>query len=179
METKLTFRLKFEDEDTFLINCFNQYNQEVGYIRLEKIHCGSYYIFEDVLTYEEYDDFFPEDKFLYLRDLYVYKNFRHKGYGNILMSRFLETFNKPHKVYEDFNKYPVCLNASPFDEFHNNTLTLEYLIEFYKKFGFSIMKKQKNNCFMILEPISEISLIENIIRYQKNTQQSKSKFSFK
>lgn len=128
-----------ETEDGFEINGFIG-DDEVCSVVLDVVYHG-FWIFEGDLTEEEYEEIFPNDKFMQIVHLSVPdKNMRGLGLAKKLVKLAIE---KTKQVGLD----TLYLNASPMG---SDGLALPDLIGFYQSFGFNVFKHQGNNALMVL-----------------------------
>jgi len=117
-----------------------------------------------VATYPKYEfkDDFTEDEFekLGLDEDDVIGKIEHieiddvhkgKGYAKLLMTRAI-------KIAKEKDLVPIYLNASPMGF---SGLRTDELTEFYKKFGFRVIKKQGNNNLMLLDESEKVYESEN------------------
>lgn len=105
----------------------------------ETYQCGYIHLTE-YFDLEPFDYFFDSvdlekkfkyDKFLYIEEFLIEKDFRNEGIGNLMMNIFLTEI-----VPEYFSNYEiVVLFAEPFE----NNIQLKTLKKFYEKFGFKLM----------------------------------------
>jgi len=100
----------------------------VGYIIVEQI-MGGYWMFEDEISEDEYDEIFPDDSFLKIEHLVVFDDYKGGGYGKALVS---EAINYGKQVGEKI----IYLNASPMG---GSGLSIGNLVNFYKSFGFKTL----------------------------------------
>ncbi len=128
-----------EDSDSIRLKLYHESGEEIGYIDIAEIINGYWWFETEEVSEEQYDSMVPDDKFLLIQMVDVYPKFRRKGYANIMMGTL------PQYLKQYFPKYDVfVLNASPIQ-----SLPLEILIEFYKKFGYEELTKSDVNCTMI------------------------------
>jgi len=138
MEYKITPATRNNDTITFeLIHN----GLDIAHINLSEIISG-YEYFEDSLTEEEYDNIFIEDKYIYIEEVYVDKNWRGKGIANKIMNKFFEYSKRKYPKYDKF-----VLNASPMEL----SIPLNLLKLFYNKFDFFELIDNKHNCVMLRE----------------------------
>ena len=133
------FKYKREDEDEITIQAIHDY-QIIGSLSMAAMY-NAYWYFEDEMTEDEYNELFPEDKFMNIGYLEIkQRQYMGEGIAKELMTRAI------HKAKQQgFNT--IWLNASPMG---NQGLALDDLVRFYKKFGFKEMLHQGNNTQMIL-----------------------------
>lgn len=140
---KLTFDIEEDQEgfdgDRVTIKSFLN-EVEVGKIIIEFVYNG-FWMFEDEITEEQYDDLFPDDKFAKIEYLEVYDKFKGKRYSKYLMNECL-------KFIKEKGENIVYLNASPMGF---TGLNNEELFNFYKSFGFKTFIKYPDNEEMILK----------------------------
>ena len=124
--------------DVYRIN-FEHFGLTIGYIEFSEIFNGQD---DDDLTEEEYDELFPDDKYVYILQVYVDRNWRGKGIANNLINKFFEFCEDEFPDNLEF-----ALNASPMEL----SIPLNYLIRFYETFGFEPIPKLSypDNCTMI------------------------------
>lgn len=134
-----TFKYKREDEDEMTIQAIHDH-QLIGSLSMVAMQ-GAYWYFEDEMSEEQYDEFFPEDKFMNIGYLEIkQRKYMGEGIAKELMKRAI------HKAKQQgFNT--IWLNASPMG---TQGLALTDLVGFYKKFGFKEMLHQGHNTQMIL-----------------------------
>lgn len=129
-------------EDEFTIKAFYD-EEEIGFISFFIFYDAYDQEFYDILSIEEYDNIFDNDDILIsLSYLNVDPEFRGLGIAKMLVEKGLNFFKK-----KGYNKF--FLNASPMRD-GNNFLNLKNLVNFYEKFGFKVLKDQKNNVIMYL-----------------------------
>lgn len=140
----VTFKIinRLEQDSAYNIEAWEN-NEKVGSVTIEE-PVDKYYYFEDDMSEEKYDKIFPEE-FATIQDLRVDTNHTEKGIGTQLMNKALDFIKNTMKVKI------VFLNASPMD---HKALSIEPLINFYKKFGFKVFLRKKDwtdNAYMILK----------------------------
>lgn len=152
------FKYKRQDEDEILITA--TYNNElIGNLNMA-VMTNAYWYFKDSFTEEQYDEFFPDDKFIDIAWIQVSKQkFRGEGIAKELMKRALAKAKQ-----QGFNR--IYLNASPigFD-----SLSIQDLVNFYKSFGFKEILHQGHNVQMLLsvEAPMEESVIDPKMQQHK------------
>ena len=117
-------------------------NQLAGYIDFEE-YFDAYWYFENYISEEKFLKLFPNSNFINMQLLFIKSDFRRKGLGNILMDNFVKYINK------SFPYTPIYLNASPFDNDIEPSISFENLVKFYKRFQFVEIIRQQFNCQMI------------------------------
>ena len=147
-----SFKYKRESEDELVINAI--YNGEI----IGKLSMGfmmnAYWYFEDEFSEEQYDQMFPDDKFVLIGWLEVpQKIYRGEGIAKELMKRAIAKAKQ--QGYDT-----IYLNASPMG---TSGLYLNDLVGFYKSFGFEEALHQGNNVQMILHlnPKKELAETSN------------------
>ena len=100
------------------------------------------YYFEGDFTEEEYDQYFPNNATTFISWVEVYNDI-HKGNG---IARRLMNMAIAKSKELGFDR--IYLNASPIQS--EKSLPLNELINFYKSFGFQIIKHQGHNAQMLL-----------------------------
>lgn len=91
-------------------------------------------------TEEKLYKIFPYKKIINLELLLVEEKFRNQGIATVLMTKFLELFNKT----EEFKKYEIIyLEVDPYI----GNISEKDLINFYKNFGFEDINVFKNELF--------------------------------
>jgi len=120
-----------------------KYNGDHLYIELPNIGFVEGYkmpieldIAED-LSSDEIEELGIIDPYFTIKHIEVYD--KRKGYGNELMSVFLDITNK-------LGLNQIILNASPLDR----NIDLEGLVAFYEDWGFEVIKKYKDHSIMML-----------------------------
>ena len=114
----------------------------VGYIIVEQL-MHVYWMFEDEISEDEYNEIFPDDRFLKIEHLLVFDDYKNGGYGKQLVN---QAINYAKEVGENI----IYLNASPMG---NSGLNITNLVNFYRSLGFQILQhsnKWSNNKEMIL-----------------------------
>jgi GNAT superfamily N-acetyltransferase len=117
-------------------------NQLVGYIDFEE-YFDAYWYFEHYIDENQFNKLFPNSSFINMQLLFIRSQYRKKGFGNILMKKFLKYIEK------SFPYMPVYLNASPFDNDIEPNISFENLVRFYESFHFIKIIKQEFNCQMV------------------------------
>ena len=147
LENPVTFTT-FDDDGRITISAMVG-RTNVGYIVVEQITNG-YWMFQDDISEEEYDEIFPDDSFLKIEHLLVFDDYKSGGYGKQLVNKAIE-YGK--EVGEDI----IYLNASPMG---SSGLNIGNLVNFYKGFGFKTLphsEKWANNKEMVLNLSSTIN----------------------
>lgn len=149
-----SFKYKRESEDELVINAI--YNGEI----IGKLSMGfmmsAYWYFEDEFSEEQYDEMFPDDKFVLIGWLEVPQNkYKGEGIAKELMKRAITKTKQ-----QGYNT--MYLNASPVG---NQGLQLSDLKGFYESFGFKETLHQGGNVQMIKyinppKPIEETDINE-------------------
>lgn len=138
-KSPLTFKTKRDnEEETTTIKSYED-GEYVGKIIFGDMH-DMFWYFEGDFTEDEYYKLFPDDEMVRIEDLEVEDEFKHKGYGKLLMDQALEEIH--HK--SDMKK--IYLNACPIG---TSGLPLKNLVKFYEKFGFVSIIDQSKNIQMI------------------------------
>lgn len=114
--------------------------KRLAYISFREIQYG-YYIFEDDMEEDEYNELFPDDEFAYLETLHVEPEHRGKGYARKLIGEAL-------KYIRSKGLRQVYLNASPS---YDSSLALPDLVNLYKSFGFKELSGYAGNVEMLLD----------------------------
>jgi len=117
-----------------------------------------------------------KDNIIYINDILIEEDFRNKGIGSVLFNLFGELLKEDIEL--GFND-SIYLNACPTDEYSNNSIPLDSLIEFYKSFGFKVFYHQGVNANMFLFNTTDF-FKKNSVKIIKNkkTKQNKT-FSMK
>lgn len=140
-ETKQTIKYveEYNGEDEYQFKYLNG-ETEIAVCSCESTG-GAYYMFENELTEDQYNQFFPNDRFFNIQELKVVKEYRGQGYAKKLLTKAIEKA-KQLKFTQ------VYLNANAI-EFYQG-LPQYQLVEFYKSFGFKEVLNQGKNSLMIL-----------------------------
>lgn len=109
----------------------------VGSVTFEIIYNGYKYEFYDIIPEDLYDKIFGGDPLVHIVDLNVDDYYQNSGFGTQL---FIKALNK----IKELGLTKMYLNANP----KGYGLNLSSLVEFYKKFGFKILKDQGSNVIM-------------------------------
>ena len=117
------------------------------------------YYFDGDFTEEEYDQYFPKDVTTFISWVEVYNDI-HKGNG---IARRLMNMAIAKSKQLGFDR--VYLNASPIQS--EKSLPLNDLIDFYKSFGFQIIKHQGGNAQMLLA-LDSLKEYKSIIKSKLN-----------
>lgn len=151
IEEKLVDDVKFKSkktEDGYELLAFHN-NEEVASLVLDETTNG-YWIFDGDLTQDEYDEIFPEDKFMQITHLSIPDpTYRGGGLARKLMTLAIQKSKK-------LGYNTIYLNASPIQS--DKGLNLNDLVSFYESFGFNVFKHQGNNALMVLylnKPLQE------------------------
>ena len=146
-----TFKYKREpnDEDELIITA-NYEGEIIGKLTMVTMQ-SAYWYFEDEFSEEQYDQMFPDDRFVLIGYLDVPQN-RYKGEGiaKELMKRAIAKAKQ-----QGYDR--IYLNASPMG---TNGLRLDDLVGFYKSFGFKETIHQGTNTQMLL--VLNNSINENL-----------------
>lgn len=128
---------KDTDEDRITISAYIG-DIKVGHIVSEVIFDAYSYEFEDILSEEEFDEFYPESTIVKIEYMDILNGYKNTGIGSKLMK-----YNMEEMIKDGYKQF--YLNASPmgFDG-----LSLPDLVEFYKKFGFEELLDQGGNVIM-------------------------------
>lgn len=140
LENPVTFTT-FDDDGRITISAMVG-RTNVGYIIVEQIVNG-YWIFQDDISEEEYDEIFPDDSFLRIEHLLVFDDYKNGGYGKQLVDQAIKYAN-------EVGENVIYLNASPMG---GTGLNIGNLVNFYKSFGFKVLPhsdKWSNNKEMVL-----------------------------
>lgn len=119
----------------------------VGYLEFEEIYSNIHWWFDaENFDGTDCESLFPDDKMVVLSTLYIDKEFRNMGLGNMLMKHFIQV---KEKLFPGFDHF--VLNAYPM-EF---AIPIEALTGFYNKYGFRELYYQNNftgvNCVMVMD----------------------------
>lgn len=95
---------------------------------------------EDIMTRDEFNKYFPSGRYLSIRDINVETLERGKGYGKKLMEKIIQ-FAKKEGV--------DTLHLNAYAKTGRRALSQDDLVEFYKKFGFEVIKQGRRNSVMI------------------------------
>ena len=133
------FKYVRENEDEISIRAIYE-GEIIGTLTMVGMQ-DAYWYFEDEMSEEQYDEMFPDNKFMNIGYLEIkQRKYMGEGIAKELMKRAI------HKAKQQgFNT--IWLNASPMGF---NGLALNDLVAFYKKFGFQEMLHQGHNVQMIL-----------------------------
>jgi GNAT superfamily N-acetyltransferase len=96
------------------------------------------YEFDDVFDEDTFNKLYPDDTIIKIEHLEIYDNYKNNVIGFKLMKYGMDYMK--NQGYKQF-----YLNASPIGSTGLNTTDL---VEFYKKFGFKILKNQGHNVLM-------------------------------
>jgi ribosomal protein S18 acetylase RimI-like enzyme/predicted nucleotidyltransferase len=135
----ITYKYKKKDEDTFYILAKAK-GLEVGYIICDEM-VNAYYYFDGDISQDEYDEIFPEDKFVRINWLKVVDGHRGQGIAKFLIQKAIDKI-------KSLGYSQVFLNASPVNDGSN--LPLNDLVALYESFGFKTFKHQGGNALMVL-----------------------------
>ena len=105
-----------------------------GFVEFEIIKSG-YYFFEQFIDKKEYSELFPSDEYLLITTVYIDSKYRNNGIAKQLLNYIINQFPD--------NKF--VLNASPMEK----SITLKWLIQYYRKFGFQLKYSDKYQNIMI------------------------------
>lgn len=147
LENPVTFTT-FDDDGRVTISAMVG-RTNVGYIVIEQITNG-YWMFQDDISEEEYDEIFPDDSFLKIEHLLVFDDYKSGGYGKQLVNKAIE-------YAKEIGENIIYLNASPMG---GSGLSIGNLVNFYKGFGFKTLphsEKWANNKEMVLNLSSTIN----------------------
>ena len=136
--TPLIFKKEY-DEDYLELKAYIKDN-EVGKITTEIMFDPHLYILGDELGEDEIYNIFPEDIIVKIEYISIDDDFKGLGIAKELMTEALSTM-------KDDGYTQFFLNASPMGF---GGLSLNTLVEFYKKFGFKEIINQGNNVLMYL-----------------------------
>lgn len=164
-DDELLLKIDIVEEYTYLSLLKN--NQEVGKISLTESYID--YFINDELDFllTDFDlEHFEESLLIDLKEemndksfvmkldyFNIKEEYREEGYGNIL---FNETMKYISREFD--NSSSLFLNASP----EHNSISLDILVEFYKKFGFEEILYQGTNSNMIVRDISDIKILQDL-----------------
>lgn len=133
------FTYKRDSEDEIIINAIYDH-QIIGKLSMGMM-MGAYWYFQDDFSEEQYDEMFPDDKFVLIGWVEVpYNNYKGEGIAKELMKRAIAKAKQ-----QGFNR--IYLNASPIG---NQGLNLNDLVGFYESFGFKPILNQGKNTQMLL-----------------------------
>ena len=141
IENPITFTT-FDDDGRVTISA-HVGRTNVGNIIVEQL-MNVYWMFEDDMSEDEYDELFPDDTFLRIEHLFVPDDYKDKGYGKALVAQAIQ-------YAKEIGEKIIYLNASPMG---SSGLNINNLTNFYKSFGFQILPhsdKWSNNKEMILK----------------------------
>lgn len=145
-EYKISYKMNPDYDDKKYIE-LKKDGLVVGYLEFEEIYGNIHWWFDDE-NFDKSDckSLFPDDKMVVLSTLYIDKEFRNMGLGNMLMKHFIQVKEKLFPGFDDF-----VLNAYPM-EF---AIPIEALTGFYNKYGFRELYYQTNfegvNCVMVMD----------------------------
>jgi len=127
--------LQFDiDENIELDDSITISLKDIGHISFSYIYSG-YWMFENDMTEEEYDEYFFDEPFININELFIEPTYRYNGYAKILLQKALDYIKKEGiKI--------IYLNASPMGL---DGLNKDQLVKFYKSFGFKILNDKYNN----------------------------------
>ena len=128
-----------DGEGIWEIHIKNDINQTVGKAYLEEFFEYNWDV-EDVMSEDEFYKWIPTGNYVSLRDISVEVEERGKGYAKQLMEKVIEFCKDGGWEY-------IHLNASSKDNYRG--MNHSQLVNFYKKFGFKVVKNQGNNSIMI------------------------------
>lgn len=139
------FKYKRESEDELAITA--SYESEIIGKLSMVFMMSAYWYFENELSEEQYDEMFPDDRFVLIGWLEVpQKIYRGEGIAKQLMKRAIAKAKQ-----QGYTR--VYLNASPIG---TNGFQLNDLVGFYKSFGFEEIIHQGGNVQMILKLDSQV-----------------------
>lgn len=128
-----------EESDEISVVAFYK-NVEIG-SAIAKLLFGDFcYELDDVMSEDDIIELFPDNTLVKIEHVEVNKEYRGGGIARELMNRLMSTLEQ-----EGFVQF--YLNASPMgvDKGFNKS----ELVDFYKKFGFSVLLDQGDNTLMI------------------------------
>lgn len=132
-----TYKYRTEGDEVLINAIYN--GEKIGKLSMLEMH-NAYYYFEDEISEEQYDELFPDDKFMLISWLETYLNSVGQGIGKNLMTLGLQ---KAKQL--GFNT--VFLNASPIS---HKRFNINDLVGFYESFGFKTFLNQGDNVLMTL-----------------------------
>jgi len=133
------FKSKKTEDGYELLAFYN--NEEIASLVLNETING-YWIFDGDLTQDEYDEIFPDDKFMQITHLSI-PDPKYRG-GGIARKLMTLAIQKSKTLGYD----TIYLDASPVEA--DEGLNLNDLVSFYESFGFNVFKHQGNNALMVL-----------------------------
>lgn len=111
---------------------------KVGSITTEILFDAYQYEFDDVFTWEEFEELYPDDNIVKIEHLEVDDDFKGEGIASMLL-------NKMFEYMKGNGEKQFYLNASPMGF---RGLNLNNLVGFYKRYGFEVIKHQGGNSLM-------------------------------
>ena len=134
------FKYVRDNEDEITIRAIYE-GEIIGTLTMAAMQ-DAYWYFQDEFSEEQYNEFFPEDKFMNIGYLEIkQRKYMGEGIAKELMKRAIRKAKQ-----QGFNT--IYLNASPMG---TAGLGLNDLVSFYKKFGFKEILNQGHNIQMLLQ----------------------------
>ena len=99
----------------------------VGYIEFEYMD-DNYDFFQNNYSETEYKSLFPDNKLVYVENVYIEKEYRNYGFATSMMKKLFEVNGYKH----------ILLNAKSDKE---SDIAQDKLVNWYNKLGFIVVKK--------------------------------------
>ena len=126
----MEYKIKHLDPVTFQLDLIIE-GLVIGFLKFSKTFGAD--LWGNFCTNEDFDELFPEGKYLIIEEVWIDRKYRGKGLGNKLLKYF---DNFVQRKLTDFKR--IVLYALPMDI--NTGLPLHILKQFYGKFGFEDLK---------------------------------------
>lgn len=121
----LKYTLSINDEYNVLSLLVD--NDVVGYIEFEYMY-DNYEFFQNNYNETEYNSLFPDNKLVYVENVYIEKEYRNYGFATSMMKKLFEVNGYKH----------ILLNAKSNKE---SDIAQDKLVKWYNKLGFIVVKK--------------------------------------
>ena len=139
---ELQYKVEQTDEDSFIIRALHGH-MITGHIGIGINLRSNYWMFQDDIEEDEYDDLFPDDSLSIIEMLFVEPEYQNQGIANVLMQKAIKYINKQGSDRVYLNACPLLLGGK--------NLPLSILTQFYEKFKFEVFKYDKSNNLMLLK----------------------------
>ena len=125
-----------EDDGGIAVSAYLN-GDKIGFVTADILFDPYEHEFNDVLSEDEFEELYPENEIVKIEWIEVDDKYKHQGVATMLMVKLMQHLKD---TYSQF-----YLNASPIG---NSGLQLNDLVNFYKNFGFNVIKTQGHNVLM-------------------------------
>lgn len=125
-----------EEEDGITVFAYLN-GEKIGFVTADILFDPYEYEFSDVLSEDEFEELYPENEIIKIEWIEVDDEYKYQGVATALMTELMQHLKGNYSQF--------YLNASPIG---NSGLQLNDLVNFYKNFGFKVIRTQGDNVLM-------------------------------